>query len=577
MALTRFIHYFKNYIVQSILGPVFKLIEAILELLVPMVVAQLIDEAIPTHSTPEIIRYVLILGGLALTGVVFSVMAQYFSAQAAIGITQQLTEDLFHHTVSLDKATGDTISPSSAITRLSNDTFQIQTGLNIFFRLLLRSPFIVFGALFMAWRIHAGIALSFFWMIMVLFAVVSVLIYKMAPYQQQLRREIDRIVAIVREQLEGIRIIRAFNQVDKELNKFKKQNTKLYDIQSVIGRLSILTNPLTLVIVNSTLAFVLLQGSHHIQAGELQQGQLVALVNFLFQILVELIKTTWFTIAANRAFISAKRINKVFEQPVEDLEGVLSQDVQLKGIFQFEEGTFTYGNEAEPALQKLNFTIHSGETFGIIGGTGAGKTTLVHLLTQLHRVSTGKMAFNFNRSEAITLRAYRQQVSVVSQQVALFKGTIRSNLLFGNPQASEEQLWHALEIAQISELVKNYPEGLDAPVETFGKNFSGGQRQRLTIARALVKDSPILILDDATSALDYITEANYLTALRESYPELTLIMISQRPTSIQRADQILVLEQGEQVGIGKHHELLTSCAVYNEIHQSQATRGGSLT
>ncbi|MDO4775645.1 MAG: ABC transporter ATP-binding protein [Aerococcaceae bacterium] len=557
--------YFRRYYKQCVLGPLFKLFEAILELCVPLLVAQLIDEAIPTGSVPHIMRYVILMIGVALVGVVLSISAQYFSAQAAVGITSELTQGLFQHILHLPKKVRDSLTSAKLVTRLTNDTYQIQTGLNLFFRLLLRSPFIVFGATFMAWRIDRRLTIYFLLMILLLFIVIGMLLKLMSPYQQRIRQQVERLIKRVQEQLTGMRVIRAFNQSERQQHYFTQVNEQYANEQLTVGRLSAWMNPLTMVIVNVTLIMILWQGGHHINSGHLQQGQLVALVNYLLQILIELVKMTQVVLSTNRAFISAKRIREVLAQPIELPTQAINKKAaaQANNVIRMEQVTFYHEGAEVPALEQVNLSAKQGEFIGIIGGTGAGKSTLVQLLAQLYPVSAGDLSIQLD--EAGTLAEYRQQLGVVPQQAELFKGTVRSNLLLANPQATQEEMWRALQIAQASEFVND----LEMPIQAFGKNLSGGQRQRLTIARALVKPMQLLILDDATSALDYLTEARLLKAIRESLVNVTVIIVSQRTRTLAKADHILVLDSGRVVGSGKHEELLDTCAVYREIHQSQ--------
>lgn len=557
--------YFRHYYRQCVLGPVFKLFEALLELCVPLLVAQLIDSAIPTGSMPLIMRYIILMIGVALVGVGLSISAQYFSAQAAVGITGELTRALFNHLLYLPQKVRDSLTSARLVTLMTNDTYQIQTGLNLFFRLLLRSPFIVFGATFMAWRIDSHLTVYFLAMIAVLALIIGVLLKKMVPHQHRIRQQVERLVNLIQEQLTGMRVIRAFNQSAHQQQKFTTANEDYTREQLIVGRLSTWLNPLTLVVVNVTLVAILWQGGGQVDQGTLTQGQVVALVNYLLQILVELVKLTQVALSTNRALVSARRIQAVLDEPIEQADQAVDWQCAAEHhqVIRLEEATFYYEGAEVPALNDVTIAVRKGEWLGVIGGTGAGKSTFVQLLAGLYPVDSGVCSVHL--AEAQTLAAMRQQMSIVSQRAALFKGTVRSNLLLANPDATEDELWRALTIAQATDYVSD----LDMPIQAFGANLSGGQKQRLTIARALVKPMSLLILDDATSALDYVTEAKVLQAIRAAFAEVTVVMISQRVRSLTNAHQILVLDAGQVVGNGTHQSLLDTCDVYQEIYQSQ--------
>lgn len=563
--------YFKGYRASAIFGPLFKLVEAILELLVPMIVALIIDVAIPTGDIQTIVKYIMMMFGIATAGLAFSITAQYLSARAAVGFTENLTADLFDFVLQLPKEVYGRLTPGSIVTRVTSDTFQIQSGLNTFFRLFLRSPFIVFGSLIMASQIDARMTMIFVMMIVVLFVIVGGVIYFANPLFVQIREQFDQLVTLTQEQMKGMRVIRAFRQTQREINEFEQQNNQVTLNQIKVGFINAFTNPFTYIVVNVALIIVLWQGGHFINAGTLTQGQLVALVNYLLAILVELIKIAFIITQLNRAYSSVRRVITVFEQPVESKEFTNAKELMPsdKGVISFQDVTFTYPEATKPSLSNIDFTINQGDFIGIIGSTGSGKSTLLQLITKTYDAQEGEVVFDEDYFNTRTRRSLRESMSVVPSNVALFKGTIRSNLLMGNPQATDEMMWSALEDAQALEFVSQYPEGLDKEVATFGRNFSGGQRQRLTIARALIKPASLLIFDDSTSALDYVTEANFQKTLKEKYNDMTIIMISQRTHSLQQADNIVVLEEGQQIGYASHDELLETNPVYQEIYASQ--------
>lgn len=579
--MKKLLKYFKDYRLSSFLGPFFKLIEALLELMVPMFVAIIIDEAIPSGEVSQILRYIAIMFGVGLTGFVFSITAQYHSARAAIGVTRSMGNDLFNHIMHLPKAERDDLTPASLVTRMTSDLFQIQSAINIFFRLFLRSPFIVLGSLIMAMQIDLRMTGYFVVMILLLTIVVVGSIYITTPLHSKIRQELDRLVTLTREQIQGIRVIRAFRQENREQTQFKTQNEVLTADQIKVGKLSNFTNPLTYVVVNSVLILVIWQGGHFVNEGTLQQGQLVALVNYLLAILIELVKIAMFVLQINRGLTSANRVVEVLDRSVETtgFENPILKPTDIKlypevkstqeSSVVFNDVSFKYPEAAEASLQDVNVSFSQGEFIGITGGTGSGKSTLLSLLTKTYDPTQGQVSFNPDQFDTTNRQSVRNQISVVPQSATLFQGSIRSNLLHGHPSASDEELWQALEDAQASEFVKAKQGGLDAMVEAFGRNFSGGQRQRLTIARALIKPAKILVLDAATSALDYVTEANFQRVLREKYQELTIIMVSERTHSIKEADRIIVLDQGRQIGADSHDALLETNEIYREIHHSQ--------
>lgn len=565
-----FSRYFKDYWKESVLAPLFKLLEALFELFVPLVIAHIVDTIIPHGSQGDLVAMLLLLVVLASIGIVVSLIAQYFSAKAAVGVTAKLTEDLYQKILSLPKSSRDILSSSSLLTRLTSDTLQVQMGINIFLRLFLRAPIIVFGAFIMAVYLSPRLSLYFLGMIVVLLLIVIGISMVTSRIYQTMRTELDQLVAQVRETVTGWRVIRAFGQVKREIENFKGLNQHYKARQLQGGFWSSLLTPLTFLVVNATLLILIWQGNLAIHANLLEQGMLVALINYLMQILAELIKMVMVVSSLNQSAISYKRIQEVFEQPSEDITAELPRIEQADPslVFSANHLSFAYPQAAEKALTGIDFAIHQGQFVGIIGGTGSGKTTLVDLLLGLYSLPSDQLALYKNGLGVRNLKEWREQVAVVPQQAQLFAGTIRSNLTLGLDKVDDTALWAALDIAQASDFVTE-KGGLDSTVEAFGKNFSGGQRQRLTIARALLQEASVLILDDATSALDYLTESRLLTAVRHELPDQTLIMVSQRTNSLRQADQILVLDQGQQVGLGRHENLLESSAIYREIDQSQ--------
>lgn len=562
--------YFQPYQKEAILGPVFKLLEASFELLVPLIIAFIVDTIIPNGNQGDLIAMLLLLVGLACVGILVSLTAQYFSAKVAVGVTKALTNDLYQKVLSLPKSSRDILSSSSLLTRLTSDTLQIQTGINTFLRLFLRAPIVVFGSLMMAFYISPSLSVYFLGMIILLLIIVTGISIITSRMYQSIRKDVDSLVGQVGETVMGWRVIRAFGQKEREIKTFQDINQTYKNQQLEAGFWSSLLSPLTFLVVNATLLILIWQGKLAISQNLLEQGMLVALINYLLQILVELVKMIMVVSTLNQTYISAQRIQEVFEQDSEDVQSDLpvvnSRDQEL--VFSVHDLTFAYPKSAEESLVNINFQLRKGQFMGIIGGTGSGKSTLVDLLQALYAMPTKQLFLYIDGKSPQNLKIWRQQIAIVPQEAQLFAGTVRSNISLGLDFVSDTDLWSALEIAQAKSFVEE-KGGLDSPVEAFGKNFSGGQRQRLTIARAILQKAPILILDDATSALDYLTESRLLAAIRQEFPEQTLIMVSQRTNSLRRADQILVLDQGHQVGLGRHEDLLRSSAIYQEIDQSQ--------
>ena len=547
--------YFRNYKKEAILGPFFKLLEATFELLVPLLIAHLVDQLIPRQDQGGMLGLVGLLFLFAGFGVLVAITAQYYSSKAAVGYTKELTNDLYEKILGLSKEQRDRLTTSSLVTRLTSDTYQIQTGINLFLRLFLRAPIVVFGSIFMAFTISPQLTLWFIGMVALLTLIIVVMSRLVNPLYARIRKITDRMVTITRQQLQGMRVIRAFGQATHEQAEFNEVNQDYTKWQLLVSKWSSLISPMTFLVVNGTLICILWQGQASIQMGTLSQGMLVALVNYLLQILTELLKLAMLVTSLNQSYIAAGRIVQVFDEKSEDLDQELDEvaasNPQL--ALEIQDLIFTYPLAAKPSLEGIHLSLKKGQTLGIIGGTGSGKSTLVQLLGYLYDPSQGNLTIFKDGQSPKTLGQWRDWVAVVPQKAELFKGSIRSNLTLGlNEEPNEEQLWWALEVAQAADFVREKEGGLDALVEAFGRNFSGGQRQRLTIARAVLRKAPFLVLDDSTSALDYLTEARLLKALKEELTETSLILISQRTNSLRSADQILVLDKGKQVGLGRH-------------------------
>ncbi len=562
--------YMKDYKKESILGPLFKLLEASFELLVPLVVSAIIDVGIANRDVPYIVCMVLLMVALGVIGLVCSITAQYFAAKAAVGFTAKVRSALFAHIQSLSYTEMDTMGTSTLITRMTSDMNQVQNGVNLVLRLFLRSPFIVFGAMIMAFTIDVKSAMVFVVTIPALSVVVFGVMLISMPLYKKVQAGLDRVLRRTRENLSGVRVIRAFNKEESEIQQFDEENRQLTKMQMFVGRISALMNPITYVIINVATLVLIWTGAWQVEGGILTQGQVVALVNYMSQILVELIKLANLVITVTKAWACANRIESIFDQ--QSSMQYPKQSVQedpIADVITFENVGLTYKNAGAESLSNLNFSIHRGQTVGIIGGTGAGKTSLVNLIPRFYDASQGRVLVN-----GVDVREYpqdqlRDKIGIVPQKAVLFGGSIADNLRWGKEDATREELMDALRISQAEEFVEKREGGIDAMVAQNGKNLSGGQRQRLTIARALVRKPEILILDDSASALDYATDAKLRKAIRQMDPSVTVLIVSQRAASIQYADQIIVLDDGEAVGIGTHQELLQNCPVYQEIYYSQ--------
>ena len=569
--MKQLLSYFKPYLKESFLAPLFKLLEAVFELLVPLVIAGIVDQSIPQKDQGHLWMQMGLLFVFAVIGVLVALVAQFYSAKAAVGFAKELTNDLYRHILSLPKDSRDRLTTSSLVTRLTSDTYQIQTGINQFLRLFLRAPIIVFGAIFMAYRLSPELTFWFLVMVAILSFVIVVLSRLVNPLYSILRKKTDQLVQETRQQIQGMRVIRAFGQEKREIENFQVLNQVYTAIQMKTGHWSSLLTPLTYLIVNGTLLVIIWNGYISIQGGWLSQGALIALINYLLQILVELIKLAMLINSLNQSYISAKRIEEVFAEKPEDILAEIAQkETSLNQSLRVEHLSFTYPDAAQPSLRNLSFAMQQGQILGIIGGTGSGKSSLVQVLLGLYTADKGSISLYRDGRSPRNLSEWRSWMAYVSQKVELFKGTIRSNLTLGMEETvSDQELWQALEIAQAKDFVSDKEGQLDAEVQAGGRNFSGGQKQRLSIARAVLRRAPFLILDDATSALDTITESNLLKAVQDNLPNTSLILISQRTSTLKIADQILLLEKGEQLALGNHEELMEVSQVYREINASQ--------
>ena len=561
----------KQYRAECVLAPLFKMLEALFELFVPLVVADIIDNGINQQDRSIVIRGAILMTVLAIVGLTASITAQYFSAKAAVGFATKLRLKLFRHVQGFSYTENDGVGTSTMITRLTNDVNQVQSGVNLTLRLLLRSPFIVFGSMIMAFTIDSKSALTFAVSIPILSVIVFGVMLLSIPLYKKVQARLDTVLGHTRENLTGIRVIRAFGLEADETRRFDDANHAHVQMQKFTGKISALMNPLTYVVINFAVIALIYLGAWQVYDGEILQGELVALYNYMSQILVELIKLASLIISITKAIACGNRIQTVFERPVEETSGEASGRTEIpeNGSVIFEKVSFSYRGAGESSLSDISFDAKNGEIFGVIGGTGSGKTSLVHLIPGFYPSTEGKILVGGKPIESLSLDALRKSIGIVPQKAVLFRGTIRSNLLFGNENADDEALIEALKAAQAYDFVMQKMGGLDASVEQNGKNFSGGQRQRLCIARALVRRPKILILDDSSSALDYATDARLREAIRSLPYHPTIFWISQRTSSISMADQILVLDDGAAVGLGKHEELLASCPVYAEIHASQ--------
>lgn len=574
--------YLKDYKKESILAPLFKLLEAFFELMVPLVMANIIDYGISNRNMGYIGKMGLLLLLLGVVGLASSITAQFFAAKAAVGVSTKLRQALFDHIEDLSFTDIDKAGTSTMITRMTSDVNQVQSGINMTLRLFLRSPIIVFGAMIMAFTIDVKCALIFVVAIPLLSVVVFGIILSTIPMYKKVQSKLDQVLGITRENLTGVRVIRAFHQEAKEEERFRENNEALSAMQIFVGKISACMNPVTYIIVNGAIIALIYTGAVQVNIGNLSQGEVVAIINYMNQILVELVKLANLIVTMTKALACAERVASVFDIGADAVYvGVQDQKLADKvdksaPFLDFKHVSLTYQGAGAPTLQDMNFTVNRGDTVGIIGGTGSGKTSLVNLIPGFYPATEGEILLEGRDIRTMSDEELRGRIGVVPQKAVLFKGTIRSNLQWGKPDATEGEMWKALELAQASEVVDGKPGKLDATVAQNGKNFSGGQRQRLTIARALVRNPEILILDDSASALDYATDAKLRAAIRTLEDKTTTFIVSQRASTIRHADKIIVLDDGEIAGMGTHDELLKDCTVYQEIYYSQypEQRGG---
>lgn len=569
--MKKLLKYLKNYKLESVLGPLFKLLEASFELLVPLVMARIIDVGIKNQDLPFILKMGGVLVLLGIIGLTCSITAQYFAAKAANGFGAALRNDLFAHINRLSFREIDSIGTATLITRMTSDANQVQSGVNLFLRLFLRSPFIVFGAMVMAFTIDAKAAMVFVITIPVLSVVVFGIMLISMPLYKKVQKQLDQVLLAVRENLEGVRVIRAFNRQESEIKRFDEENGLLVRFQVFVGKISSLLNPLTYVIINLGIIVLIQAGAGQVEKGIITQGQVVALVNYMSQILVELVKLANLIITISKALACANRISTVFDQKpgITDMSRGEAAEDSRAPMVEFDQVEFTYEGAKAPALGGISFQAMRGETIGVIGGTGSGKSTLVNLILRFYDATKGTVRVAGNNVKEYPAGQLKAMAGVVPQKAVLFKGTLRENMRWGKRDASDEEIYQALKTAQAVEFVKEKGQGLDLMIQAGGKNLSGGQRQRLTIARALVRRPEILIMDDSASALDFATDARLRRAIKEETGDMTVFIVSQRASTIQNADRILVLDDGRLAGLGRHEELLESCEIYREICLSQ--------
>lgn len=584
--MKRLLSYMGAYKKESILGPLFKMLEASFELFVPLVVASMVDVGIANRSVSYVVRMGGLLLLLAAIGLTCSLTAQYFAAKAATGTATALRNNLFSHIGTLSYTEIDTIGTSTLITRMTSDINQVQNGINMTLRLLLRSPFVVFGSMIMAFTVDAHTAMVFAVTIPVLCVVVFGIMLVSMPLYQSVQRQLDKVLLTTRENLMGVRVIRAFNRQENEREKFEEENGSLVKMQVFVGKISALLNPVTYVIINIATVAVIWVGATRVDAGIISQGKVIALVNYMAQILVELIKMANLIILISKAVACMRRVDSVFEikssieektheiktRGTESMEDTTEKVSAETAKVKFDHVNFAYAGAKSDSLTDISFKAMKGQTIGVIGGTGSGKSTLVNLIPRFYDVREGTVLIDGKDVRDLSLTDLRHAIGVVPQRAVLFKGTLRDNMRWGKEDASDEEIWHALDVAQARDFVEAKGEGLDLVIDQGGHNLSGGQRQRLTIARALVRDPQILIMDDSASALDFATDARLRKAIRENTKDMTVFIVSQRATTIRNADTILVLDDGKLAGMGSHKQLLKECDVYREICLSQLSK-----
>ena len=560
--------YLKNYIKETVLGPLFKLLEALFELVVPLVVAKIIDVGIKQNDSNVIVVYSIVLICLGIVGLISAITAQYFAAKAAIGFATKVRSAVFEKFQAFSYSTIDKLGKSKMVTTITNDINQIQTGVNLTHRLLLRSPFIVFGSMVMAYIIDPSMSIIFIVMIPLLLISVFAIMKITIPRYRQIQENLDSMVLSVRENINGVRVIRAFGSDDYEKNEFLSKNKKINKLQNITGVISSVLNPLTFVIVNFCIIALVWFGALKVDGGYLSQGQVIALYGYLSQILVELLKLANLIVNVSRSFAAGDRVESVLEIKVEDVSGGKLPS-SAENAVEFRDVSLKYENSSDFSLEHLSFIVPKGSTVGIVGGTGSGKTSLVNLIPGFYKATEGEVLINGKNINEISVTNLRERIGIVPQKSVLFKGTIRENMLWGKSDADDDEIYDAIKTAQASDVIDSRPDKLDAFVSQNGENFSGGQRQRLCIARALVKKPDILILDDSSSALDYLTDRNLRMALRDLDDNMTIFIVSQRTSAFSGADMIIVLDDGQISGIGTHDELLETCPIYKEIYDSQ--------
>lgn len=571
--MRKLVRYLKNYKKESVIGPLFKLLEACFELLVPLIMARIIDVGIKNKDMTYILQMGSILVLFGVLGLACSLTAQFFAAKAAVGFGTELRHDLFKHIGELSYTEVDQAGTSTLITRMTSDINQVQSGVNLVLRLFLRSPFIVVGALVMAFTISMKLSVIFIIAVPLLSLVIYGIMLITIPLYRRVQKSLDRVLLTTRENLTGVRVVRAFRTQEREKAEFAKQSDALMKLQVLVGRISALLNPVTYVIVNGAIIAIVWFGGIEVNVGALSQGEVIALVNYMSQILLALVALSNLIITFTKALASAGRINEIFalNPSIKDGNGGVKRKSEAPKI-ELKQVEFCYEGDKSPVLSNLDVAIKKGETIGIIGGTGSGKTTFVNLLPRFYDVTAGEVLIDGVNVKEYTLDHLRKKFGIVPQKPVLFHGTIRDNMRYGKEDATEEEIWEALHIAQATEIVKAKSDELEAIISEGGKNLSGGQRQRLTIARALVRKPDILILDDSGSALDFSTDAKLRKAIREYTEEMTVLIVSQRAASIMQADRILVLDHGKIVGMGTHETLVKECKVYQEICYSQLSK-----
>lgn len=574
--MKKLLPFLKGYYKESILAPTFKMLEAIFELLVPLAVAQIIDVGIKQNDKSTIYSMFGVMIALGVIGLICAICAQFFAARAAVNVSAKIRSALYQKIQSFSYSLTDKLGTSTLITRMTGDVNSVQTGINMFLRLFMRSPFIVFGAMIMAFTINVKLALIFAVTIPVLAVVVFGIMLITMPLYKKSQSRLDKVVSKVRSNYNGTRVVRAFNKEQDEILDFEEKNSALTKTQIFVGRLSALTNPLTYVIINFAVIILINNGALTVQSGTISQGELVSLYNYMSQILVELIKLANLIVTLSKAMASAQRISVVLSTEEAPKRKVDTEETKDGSSVRFENVSFKYTDTGDNVINNVSFSAMPGQTIGIIGGTGSGKSSLVNLIPDFYSATEGNIFVEGKNTILYTGEALNEKIAIVPQKAVLFKGTVRSNLLWGKTDATDEEMWDALEKACAKDFIVHNPHGLDAEVSQGGKNFSGGQRQRLTIARALIKKPKILILDDSASALDYATEAQLRKNIQSLYYSPTVFIVSQRTSSILHADLIVVLDDGFPVGIGTHSELLENCEIYREIYNSQFGKGGNV-